>query len=125
MCGNGVTRNSAVVIASPCREIDTAAVELAQPSLLDAEVKKLLPERKGKADIYAIGISGWSDQDVFIKELDGGLAALDKVIGLDRGAIRLVNRTDTVETSPVADRMNFASAVRSVAKIMDREEIFF
>ena len=102
--------------------IDAAAIELSQPSLLEAEVKGLLPEQKGTADIYAIGIAGWSDQDVFIKELNGGLAALDKAIGLDRGTVRLVNRADTTETLPVASRTNFASAVHAVAKIMNRDE---
>jgi hypothetical protein len=102
--------------------IDVAAVELSQPSLLEAEVNKLLPERKGTADIYAIGIAGWSDQDVFVKELNGGLAALDKAIGLDRGTVRLVNHADTTETLPVANRTNFASVAHSVAKIMDKDE---
>jgi hypothetical protein len=102
--------------------IDVAAVELSQPSLLEAEVKKLLPERKDTVDIYAIGIAGWSDQDVFIKELNGGLAALDKAVGLDRGTVRLINRADTTETLPVASRTNFASAVHAVAKIMNRDE---
>jgi hypothetical protein len=102
--------------------IDLAAVELSQPPLLEAEIKKLLPERKSIADIYAIGIAGWSDQDVFPKELNGGLAALDNAIGLDRGTVRLVNHPDTVETLPIANRTNFASAVHSVAKIMDRDD---
>jgi hypothetical protein len=102
--------------------INVAAVELSQPSLLEAEVNKLLPERKGTADIYAIGIAGWSDQDVFVKELNGGLAALDQAIGLDRGTVRLVNHADTTETLPVANRTNFASVVHSVAKIMDKNE---
>ena len=52
--------------------------------LLEAEIKKLLPERKGTTDIYAIGIAGWSDQDVFIKELNGGLSILNK--SLERGS---------------------------------------
>jgi Peptidase C13 family len=103
-------------------EVDTAAIELSQPSLVEAEVKRLLPEQKGKADIYAIGIAGWSDQDVFIKELNGGLAALDKAMGLDRGTVRLVNHADTIATLPIASRTNFASAVHAVAKIMNRDE---
>lgn len=102
-------------------QVDAAAVELAQPSLLEAEVRRLLPEQKGTADIYAIGIAGWSEQDV-VKELNGGLAALDKAIGLDRGTVRLVNHADTTETLPVATRTNFASAVHAVATIMNRDE---
>ena len=103
-------------------QIDVAAIELSQPSLIEAEVKRLLPEQKGTADIYAIGIAGWSDQDVFVKELNGGLDALDKAIGLDRGAVRLANHADTTETLPIASRTNFASAVHAIAKIMNRDE---
>ncbi|UPJ47048.1 hypothetical protein IVB30_27610 [Bradyrhizobium sp. 200] len=102
--------------------IDVAAVELSQPRLLEAEMKKLLPERKGMTDIYAIGIAGWSSQDVFIKELNGGLSALNRSLDLDRGAIRLVNHRDTLEISPVASRTNFAAAVRAVAGVMNRDE---
>ena len=103
-------------------EVDAAAMELSQPSLLDAEIKKLLPERKGTTDIYAIGIAGWSDQDVFGKELDGGLSVLNRSLGLDGGAIRLVNHRDTLESSPVASRTNFAAAVHAVAGIMNKDE---
>jgi hypothetical protein len=103
-------------------EVDAAAMELSQPSLLAAEIKKLLPERKGTTDIYAVGIAGWSDHDVFTKELNGGLSALKRSLGLDRGAIRLVNHRDTLETSPVASRTNFAAAVHAVAGIMNRDE---
>jgi len=102
--------------------IDVAAVELSQPHLLEAEMKKLLPERKGMTDIYAVGIAGWSSRNVFIKELDGGLSALNRSLGLDRGTIRLVNHRDTLEISPVASRTNFAAAVRAVAGVMNREE---
>ena len=104
------------------RLVDADTVELAQGPLLEAATAKLLPERKGKPGIYAIGMAGWSDQDVFIKELDGGLAALDKAIGLDRGTIRLVNHPDTVDAQPIANRTNFASAVHAVAKVMDKDE---
>jgi hypothetical protein len=102
--------------------IDVASVELSQPLLLEAEMKKFLPERKGMTDIYAVGIAGWSSQNVFIKELEGGLSALNRSLGLDRGAIRLVNHRDTLEISPVASRTNFAAAVRAVAGVMNRDE---
>jgi hypothetical protein len=102
--------------------IDVAAVELSQPHLVEAEIKKLLPERKGTTDIYAIGIAGWSDQDVFIKELNGGLSILSRSLGIDRGTMRLVNHRDTLATTPVATRTNFAAAVHAVAGIMNKDE---
>ena len=102
--------------------IDVAAVELSQPHLVEAEIKKLLPERKGTTDIYAIGVAGWSDQDVFIKELNGGLSILSRSLGMDRGTMRLVNHRDTLATTPVATRTNFAAAVHAVAGIMNKDE---
>jgi hypothetical protein len=102
--------------------VDTAAIELSQPHLLEAELKKLLPERKGTTDIYAIGVAGWSAQNVFIKELNGGLAALNRSLDVDRGSVRLVNHRDTLETLPVANRTNFAAAVHAVAGIMNKDE---
>jgi hypothetical protein len=104
------------------RSVDATAVELSQPYLLEAEIKKLLPERKGTMDIYAIGMAGWSTQDVFIKELNGGLAALNKSLGIDRGTIRLINHRDSVDTSPVANGANFAAAVHAVAGVMNKDE---
>jgi hypothetical protein len=102
--------------------VDRAAIDLAQPTLLEDQIRGLRPERTGTTDIYTIGIAGWSEQDVFVKELNGGLAALDNAIGMNRGTVRLVNRADTTETLPVASRTNFASAVHSIAKIMNRDE---
>jgi Peptidase C13 family len=103
-------------------DIDAATVELAQPALLEAEVRKLLPERKGTADIYAIGVAGWSEQDVFMKELNGGLNALAGALGMDRGTIRLVNHADTTGILPIANRTNFAAAVHDIAGIMNKDE---
>jgi len=102
--------------------VDVAKLELSQGALLDAEIRKLLPEQKGTADIYAIGIAAWSGQDVFAKELNGALAALEKAIPMDRGAVRLVNHLDTTEQTPIASRTNFAAAVHYVAGIMNRDE---
>ena len=50
---------------------ETARVEQSQRSLLQAEIARLAPETKGATDVYAIGVAGWADQDVFLKELDG------------------------------------------------------
>jgi Peptidase C13 family len=108
--------------AEPSLKIDMEKLELSQGALLDDDVRRLLPERKGAADIYAIGVAGWSEQNVFVRELNGALAKLEDTIGMDRGAIRLVNHAETIERSPVASRSNFASAVHYVAGIMNREE---
>ena len=57
-----------------------ARVELAQPALMDEAIARLAPQVPGETDVYAIGIAGWAEQDVFIKELDGALAAFGKML---------------------------------------------
>lgn len=106
----------------PRPRVNRAQVELAQPALLDAAFSHLMPQVKGKADIYTIGLAGSSDQDVFVKEMNGGLESLARVFALDGRVVRLANHFDTANTLPAASRQNFAATVRAVAQIMDRDE---
>ena len=103
------------------RLVDSEQVELAQPALLEAEASYLAPRTAGKTNVYAIGVAGWSAQDVFVKELDGGIKSLSQVLPVDGHVIRLVNRLDTVSNTPIASLQNFAAAVHAVARVMDRE----
>src|SRR5262245_16624159 len=45
-----------------------------QRALLKSAIDKLAPQRKGTTDLYTIGVAGWADEDVFVKELDGTMA---------------------------------------------------
>jgi hypothetical protein len=94
-------------------------IEEAQARLIQDEISKLAP-RQGATDVYAIGVAGWASQDVFAKELDGGLDVLDHVLPIKERTIRLVNRLDTVATVPLATTRNFATAVHGVAAAMDK-----
>ena len=94
----------------------------AQRALLKSAVGRLAPQRKGVTDLYTIGVAGWADEDVFIKELDGALASLTKVLPIDDRVVRLVNRPDTMKTLPLATRDNIAAAMRAVGEVMDKAE---
>jgi hypothetical protein len=93
-----------------------------QRALLDASVAGLAPQRKGVTDLYTIGVAGWAKQDVFIKELDGALASLGKVLPVADRVVRLVNNPETMRTTPLATRQNLAAATRAVWQVMDRDE---
>lgn len=101
---------------------EMSKIEQAQPALLQAQVSRLAPQRKGVTDIYAIGVAGWADQDVFIKELDGALASIAAVLPIKDRAIRLVNDRATIATLPLASPRNFAAAVHAVGETMDKDE---
>jgi Peptidase C13 family len=107
---------------TPSPGFSRAEVELAQPALLETQFSHLAKQVKGKTDIYAIGIAGSSDFNVFPKELDGGLASLGHFLPLEGHVLRLVNNAHTVGSTPFASRQNFAAAVHNVAQVMDRDE---
>jgi hypothetical protein len=93
-----------------------------QRTLLQTAFDRLLPQRPGVVDFYTIGIAGWAAEDVFIKELGGALASLEKVLPIDGRVVRLVNHRSTVRATPLATRDNLAAAVGAVAQKMDRDE---
>jgi hypothetical protein len=93
-----------------------------QPALLKAEFGRLAAQRKGTTDVYAIGVAGWSEQDVFLKELNGAFGAMSQALPIKNRTLRLVNNPSTAKTVPLASRQNFAAAVHGVAQRMDKAE---
>ena len=96
-------------------------LEQAQPALLQAEVSRLAPHRKGETDIYAIGIAGWP-LDVFHKEVDGGLAAIGNVLPIKNRTIRLINHPATDAKIPLATAHNIVAAVHAVGSVMNKQK---
>jgi len=106
----------------PAPRVDIAGIEQAQSALLQAEVAALAPQRKGMTNIYVIGLAGWADQDVFVKELDGALASIAGVLPIKDRTVRLINNRETVANVPLANMKNFAAAVHAVGDVMDKDE---
>jgi hypothetical protein len=99
--------------------------EQAQRSLLKTELARLTPRNKDATNIYVLGIAGWSDQDVFLKELDGALAAISAVLPIRGHWVRLVNRRETFKSLPLANQSNFAAAVHALSERLDKETDIF
>jgi len=102
---------------SPSRE----TFEQSQAALLQAEVSRLTPPRDGTPAVYALGIAGWAD-DVFLKELDGGLAAIGGILPIRGRTLRLVNHRETLESLPLASQRNFSAAVHAIGKVMNKDD---
>jgi hypothetical protein len=105
--------------------VDIAHIEKTQSPLLHQEVARLTPARKGETDIFTLGIAGWAEPDVFVKELDGGLDAMANVLPIKGRIVRLVNRSDTLDTVPLANFRNFAAAVHAIGDVMDKDSDVF
>jgi len=107
---------------TPDPSTGTAHARDPQPALLQAAIARLAPQRKGVTDVYAIAVAGWAAQDVFVKEVDGALAAMEQILPIRGRTLRLVNNAKTIKTTPLANGQNIAAAVRGIAKTMDRNE---
>lgn len=101
-----------------------AQIEKTQPRLLQQELAQLPPSRQGETLIYTLAIAGWTD-DVFIKELDGALEAIESVLPIKGRTVRLINRPDTVDRIPLANFPNFTAAVHGIGKVMDKDNDVF
>lgn len=112
---------SAELIGAKAVGGDSAAdFDHAQLGLLDAEIARFTPPRPGVATVYALGISGWSD-DVFLKELDGALAAIGTILPIQGHTLRLINHRETEETAPLANQHNFVAAVHQLGQRMNKD----
>ena len=99
-----------------------SAPQCPQPTLLQDGARAARAAAPGTTDVYAIGLAGWAEQDVFIKELDGAFASIGRVLPLRDHTVRLSNYPETYASLPIANRENFAAAVHAVAQVMDKDE---
>ena len=95
--------------------------ERAQRALLKSQIAHLAHSTKATPSVFAIGVAGWASQDVFIKELDGGLTALAGVLPIAGRTLRLVNNPETVARLPQATVRSFDAAVDAVAGVMNKD----
>lgn len=96
-----------------------AAIELAQPALLERRLAALAPRQPGASNLYLLGIAGWSEQNVFASEIKGALAVLGERLDASGRAIQLVNNRASVSDEPLATLPNLAAALRGIALRMD------
>ena len=93
-----------------------------QGALLATETADLAPTTKGATNVYALGVAGWADQDVFVKELDGGLAAMSEIFPIHGRTLRLINDRGTADHVPLATDRNFIAAIQAIGKVMNKTD---
>jgi hypothetical protein len=101
---------------------DVAHIAQAQAALLQAETARLAPRRKGETAIFALGIAGWAGLDVFVKEIDGGLASIARLLPIKNRTVRLINNPATLATIPLASLHNFTAAVHAIGNVMNKDD---
>ena len=93
-----------------------------QPNVLAHELAAVKPGRRGIIDLYFIGIGGYADQDVFMKEIDAVSHLFQDSFGTAGKTIRLVNNRKTLASLPIASMTSLRASLRRVAEVMDKDE---
>lgn len=99
-----------------------SGIEAAQPYLLDAELAGLTPRAPKKPNIFVIGVGGWSDQKVFLRETEASLDIIRKSLHAEGKTVELVNNKETATAHPIANIQNLTHVLRGVAAKMNLED---
>jgi hypothetical protein len=103
-------------------EMRGAHVEAEQGDLMASAIAKLAPRDPSKPNVYAIGVAGWGDQDVFMRETQQSLKIFGAHFRVGDHSVSLINNQATADELPMASVQNIAAALRAVALRMDREK---
>ena len=93
-----------------------------QSYLVEKAVTALQPQRPGKTDLYYVGFAGDAEEQVFYNDVGAARYVLEKRFGAAGRSLLLVNNTDTLYTTPVANAHNLEAALQGVAGRMDKQE---
>lgn len=75
-----------------------------------------------KIELYFAGVAGYSDQDVFLKEVRFIRDLLDKQYETAGRSVILANHTDTLDDTPLATRLSMERTLSAVAEKMNPDQ---
>ncbi len=104
------------------RALESEDVFYLQPKLLERELAALNPGRKGVVDLYFIGAAGYSNQDVFMKEVHSVAQLFKERFDTEGRSVMLINNPKTVTESPIASVTSLRAVLKRVGEVMDRDE---
>lgn len=93
-----------------------------QPRLLDQALAGLQPGRPGVAELYFLGVGGYGQQDVFLREVRTVESLFADRYGTTGRSALLVNNAATVHELPVANAESLGAALRAIGARMNHGE---
>jgi hypothetical protein len=114
--------NDAGESAQPGKQVLAEEVLYSQTELLERELAAVRPGRRGVIDVYFIGMGGYANQDVFMKEVDGVSRLFRERFGSDGRTIRLVNNSKSLADLPIASVTSLRKSLQRVAEVMNHGE---
>ncbi|MEO8629929.1 MAG: C13 family peptidase [Betaproteobacteria bacterium] len=94
----------------------------AQPRLLQHALNAVKRGVPGREEIYFIGVAGYAEEDVFLKELSVITRLFEQRFGTAGRSITLVNNPDTVLDKPIASITSLQRALNRMGEAMNRDE---
>jgi hypothetical protein len=97
-------------------------VMYAQPHLMEAAVKQLMPRSPDKTNLYVIGFAGDGDENVFRNEVEFVGRQFSERFDSAGHTLLLINNPATLAQQPLASLTNLQTAVDAAAAKMDVEQ---
>ena len=106
----------------PQPKVDVESTYYAQPALLKTALAALKPQRRGVHDIYFVGVAGWAEQDVFLREVRSVRQLFDEHYDTAGRSILLINNPATIKDVPLANAHNLQIVLDRIGRLMDPKE---
>ena len=114
--------NNASESARPGKSVLAEDLLYSQTELLGRELAAVRRGRRGVIDVYLIGMGGYANQDVFMKEVDAVSRLFRERFGSEGRTIRLVNNSKSLANSPIATVTSLRKSLQRVAAVMNNGE---
>ena len=93
-----------------------------QPRLMDEMFSGILPSEPARPNVYFLGFSAWSEQDVFIREVAQAREIVDERLGTRDRSVLLINHTMALDEIPIASVTNLETALLRLGRVMNVEK---
>lgn len=101
------------------RSAEIESLLYSQGKLIEKAIDNIKPGNRRKIELFFVGVAGFGDQDVFLKELQYIESIFDSRPYARKRTIMLVNHYDTIKRYPLATRVGIDKVLESVAQKMD------
>jgi hypothetical protein len=102
--------------------LDTEDIFYLQPKLLAAELASLKPGDKGRITLFFVGVAGYADQDVFMKEVRYVSSLFKERYGTQDHSVTLINNVKSAGESPIASSTSLQLTLNRIGELIDKDK---
>ncbi|MDB6063508.1 MAG: Peptidase legumain asparaginyl peptidase [Verrucomicrobiaceae bacterium] len=92
-----------------------------QPQLLADHLNKLKPGQAGTSNLYFLGVAGYAEQGVFMREIRSVKEIILPRFSTEDHSLLLVNNKETLKTEPIATTTSIQMSVAKIGEVMDKD----